>query len=206
MRSRPRFNYQAIGETDRQPLRSAVEEIRRLENGMSTAAVEIGRRLQAVKSIMHDRKQWAAWVRLELCWNIDRAARYIRVAAAFGDVPHVDRFTFSAMLELAKEGTPAEAIAEALELAAAGEFVSHATVMQLIESKAPPARPRPRAANAKDQGERLERFVQSLAKRWPQQRRQDLVALLLRLAEQLGAETMAGPEPPADSRQLVAAS
>ncbi len=199
IRRRANFNYQAIGEENRGAASTAAEEIRQLDNGMVTAAVEIGRRLLAVKQIMHDRRQWAAWVRLELRWSVDRAARYIRVATAFGDSPHVGQFTFTALLELAKENTPGPAVAAAVEQAAAGGVIGHRQAAEIIAAHQLPPPPR-RAQPANRQGERLERYVQSIAKRWPQHRRCELVALLERLAAELrgdAADPAAGETSPA---------
>ena len=186
------FNYGSLSEDDRTQAKSAADEIRSLDNDMKRNAIEIGRRLTAVKEIMHNIDQYHAWVDHELRWKRSRAAKFIRVANHFGDFPQVDNFCFSAMLSLCSGGKPQEARAEALALAAAGEWIGCAKASQLIAKHLSSKRAE---TTVSKESRKLRVYLKSMANRWPISRRQEFLRLLSTVASERAMEAPPRPSP-----------
>lgn len=132
------FDYGQIPHAEaRARLRAAVQEIRQLQ-GSGVETLAIGQRLVEIQAIVlagQPRGSWGRFCRGELAMSPNTATRFMRVWRVFGDLPPAIAANLqrTALTELAGEYVSAELRSAAINLAAAGQYVSLALVAELLD-------------------------------------------------------------------------
>ena len=130
------FDYAALDAETRIVVQQRTNEIRDLTRRTAQDIIDIGRKLNDVKSrLAHG--QFGAWLEAEFSWTDRTARRFMAVADKFGDDEngHIVRFAPSALYLLSTG--PDEAREEALQRAEQGESITHKAAKQLVEAATP---------------------------------------------------------------------
>lgn len=128
---RPRFNYAACGGAAG-TLRMIVDEVKALVSQGNGLVISIGTQLITMKGLV-PRGQFGAFLDSEFGWSQDTAERWMAVAKRFAAIPQAADFDRTALYALAGGDIPDEAIEEATERAAAGEKITKAVAVEIID-------------------------------------------------------------------------
>ena len=125
------FDYSLIADVEGMARASAARIRSHAKDAMSSM-VEAGIELNEMKAIIPHGHFWA-WVRAETSWSEDTADRWMRVARAFGQIPHGADFSPTALYLLSSPKVPEEARREAVERAVAGEKITPDVAEKIVE-------------------------------------------------------------------------
>lgn len=120
------FNYTQLDTETRIVVQQRTEEIKVLVRRSAQDIIDIGNKLIDVKARL-GHGNFGGWLDAEFGWSVPSAARFMQVAAKFGDVQiyQIDKFGASALYLLSAPSTPEPARIEAIERAQAGEAITH---------------------------------------------------------------------------------
>ncbi|MBE9178620.1 DUF3102 domain-containing protein [Oculatella sp. LEGE 06141] len=133
------FDYNQLDVEQRVVVQQRTSEIKSLLRHRAQNAVEIGQKLLETKEIL-GYGHYRAWIESEFALGKTIANHFENVAKQFANVPNVDSFDSSALRVLAAPSVPEEIRQEAIALAAAGEYVSHAKAKELTGKAKPEAK------------------------------------------------------------------
>lgn len=126
------FDYASLDIDTRAFLVERAERIRHYGKRAAESIVKIGEELVAAKArLAHG--QWLPWLDAEFGWSVDTAGRFMSVHGLAGQIPQIAEYTIdiSALYLLAAPSTPQPVIEEAVERAASGQRVTHASVVEM---------------------------------------------------------------------------
>lgn len=127
------FDYQQVPEIYRVEIQKKTAEIRIIVKQTGQGIIDIGQRLIEVKEML-PRGSWLKWLETEFGWSERTAYNFINVSAKFATVASLENIGAKALYLLAAPSTPEEAREDAIEIAEAGEKVSHQTVQELTQA------------------------------------------------------------------------
>jgi hypothetical protein len=125
------FDYQSLDAETRIVVQQRPGEIKALVRRSAQDIIEIGQKLIEVKERL-PHGQFGPWLDTEFGWKTTTAWNFIQVAIKFSNFEDLDQFAPSALYLLAAPSTPDEARQEALDRAAQGETITHATAKQIV--------------------------------------------------------------------------
>jgi hypothetical protein len=118
-------------------LEDCAKEIRGLLRMTTENIIAIGARLLTAQSLLadHHEGQFQAWLRKEFGWSVRHAYNFIDVHKQFGGRANIAQLPIvaSALYALSAPSAPAEAVAEAVERAEAGEKIGVAKAKELVK-------------------------------------------------------------------------
>ncbi len=176
-------SVQTLAGDARRAVDELAAEIRGIDRRLSLGAVEIGCKLLEVRELLKPTGHWRAWCQETLGWPDNTVSRYVRVARRFAECRAgvLEHIAFCGLHRLAEKATPAAAVAEAMERAAAGEYLTVAAVHAIIRGHSPPggeaSEPSPRDV--------LREKVMAIARRWPPEQLEELARHLAAIAAEL---------------------
>lgn len=140
------FDYGQLDPESRIVIQQKTTEIKERMRRAAQDIVDIGQRLLEVKARL-PHGQFGDWLATEFTWSEATAGRYMSVAKTMPQIPHGADFESKALYILASPATPAEARAEALERAAAGEKITNQAAAAIVAQHrpAPPVQRQPEA-------------------------------------------------------------
>jgi len=132
------FDYMQLDTETRIVVQQRTEEIKVLVRRSAQDIIDIGSKLIDVKARL-GHGNFGGWLESEFGWSVPSAARFMQVAAKFGDIQiyQIDKFGASALYLLSAPSTPEPARIEAIERAQAGETITHATAQQIVTEHKP---------------------------------------------------------------------
>lgn len=125
------YDYSRLDAETRQVVEQKTTEIRDRMGRAAQNIVEIGQRLIDVKARL-PHGQFGRWLEDEFGWEHTTAARMMRVASKFGNLPNID-IAPSALYLLACDSTPDEVRDEFIEQAKAGKKITHKAVQAMVK-------------------------------------------------------------------------
>jgi hypothetical protein len=126
------FDYDTLDATVATSLREQAAKIRAQSRSITSAIIEIGRDLLAVKqNLSHGR--FCSWVKTECGFTTRTAANYMRAAAfAEGKLETVSNLAPAVLYKLATKSTPGEIVTQVMARAKSGETVSDGAVGKML--------------------------------------------------------------------------
>lgn len=181
------FDFKQLPVERRQRVQEATDRIRQIQARMATHVVELGKELIAVHAEL-GAKMFPIWAAAEFHYSVSTCGRFMRAAQRFGDLPCLEKFQSTALIELAASRVDDEVIEEAVERAQHGEEITRLRALEMVERhEAAQDRdfsPRPR----RDEVYRLRSALRMAISRWPQNDREKLAGQLLAVVRDLLAE------------------
>jgi hypothetical protein len=125
------FDYETLDAENRIVVQQRTLEIQDLVRRTAENVVQIGAKLAEVKQRLDGK--FIAWLDKEFSWSERTAYNFIAVHQAFGAEKSIAKIATSALYLLSAPNTPAQARQAAIEMAEAGETVTHKTAKALVE-------------------------------------------------------------------------
>lgn len=125
------FDYETLDAENRIVVQQRTLEIHDLVRKTAESVVQIGAKLTEVQQRLGGR--FTAWLDNEFSWSERTAYNYMAVWQKFGDQKSIAKIANSALYLLSASGTPEPARKAAIEMAEAGEPVTHKTAKVLVE-------------------------------------------------------------------------
>lgn len=127
------FNYSQVknSEAAKQAQQSA-KQIRQILEKSAESVVQIGRLMATVKAGLTP-AVFRAWLECEFGWRPAVACNYMQAAHKFGDLDCLKLFQPSALIALARKNVPEAAVTRAIDLARAGDLVTHTVAKRLLD-------------------------------------------------------------------------
>jgi len=132
-----RFDYKSVPVAHRAFVIARTGTIRENLRRAGQEVVAIGRALRDVKARL-EHGQFCDWLEAEFEWSIPTAYRYMQVESVFGQNSQIDKFAKSALYLLSEPATPPAARIEAIARAEAGEHITRAKAVALVEKTVAP--------------------------------------------------------------------
>lgn len=193
------FDYESLAPEARARVEASAAKIKELNRSMGSAAVAMGVELIAVRQEL-GKRLFSVFIVAELNFSQATCSNLMSIGRRFADLDCLEQFDHSALYEIARPRVPPAAVEETIQLARAGERVSKAKALTVIEKHEMAAETDPAPKPRRDEVGRLKSMVRVAIGRWPASEREILARQLLQIVGEVMAEFGIEPQAAAPPR------